>query len=332
MTPVVSVVLPCLNAEATVGEAIESICAQTMRTWELLVFDDGSTDRSASIVRSLGATNRRIRLIRSDHVGIVKALQRGCRKAQGRYIARMDADDVALPTRLAKQAALLETDPRIALCGTLVEMWGGKVGPGRRRYEAWMNRLVTHEEMVRELFVECPLAHPTFMVRRETFEAVGGYEDHGWAEDYDLCMRLFCAGARFAKVPEPLVRWRETPNRLSNIDTRYSDAAFRALKRHYLLRSHLANRRDFYQWGAGEVGKKWLQEWSSPRPTAVVDINPRKIGRTIHGIRVIRQEDLPPPGMSLILVAVGAPGARDDIRGRLGAAGYLECRDYVFVA
>jgi hypothetical protein len=115
-------------------------------------------------------------------------------------------------------------------------------------------------------------------------------------------------------------------------DPRYGLDRFRALKRHYLFRSYLSDEKPFCQWGAGEVGKLWLREWGVRRPLAVVDVNPRKIGRSIHGVRVIEAADLPPPGESFVLVAVGAPGAREEIRAWLSPRGYRELEDYLFIA
>lgn len=330
--PAVSVVLPFFNAAGTLSAAVASIRGQTFGDWELILFDDGSQDGSAEVARACAADDRRIRVVASGHVGIVEALRRGCAEARGEFIARMDADDVAAPTRLERQLALMRADPEVALCGTQVEMVGPDVGSGRRRYEAWVNGLVTHEAMVRELFVECPVPHPTFLMRRAAFEQVGGYQDRGWAEDYDLCMRLFAAGLRFGKVPERLLAWWDAPGRLSMVDRRYSPAAFRALKRHYLFETYLGGGGSFYQWGAGEVGKAWLREWEGRKPVAVVDINPRKVGRTIHGAPVIAPEELPPPGATFTVVAVGAPGARQDIRAWFGPRGYRETVDFLFLA
>ncbi len=327
-----SVVMPCRNAAATLMEAVASIQGQTHSCWELLLFDDGSTDASGDIGVALARGDSRIRLIRSGPVGIVEALRRACDAAQGEYIARMDADDVAHPARLEAQIALLMERPDVALCGAEVAVFGERVGLGRQRYAAWLNGLTDHAAMVRELFVECPIAHPTFLLRRETLDEVGGYTDRGWAEDYDLVMRLFLAGKRFAKVPRPLLRWRESPGRFSMRDARYGPARFRALKRDYLARSYLAGDRPFFQWGAGEVGKPWLREWGEHRPLAVVDIHPRKIGRCIHGYGVMAPEDLPVPGAAFVVVAVGAPGARDEIRAWMRGRGYGELEDYLFLA
>ncbi|MCC6698030.1 MAG: glycosyltransferase [Candidatus Hydrogenedentes bacterium] len=333
-TPAVSVLLPFRDAKETLGVAIASIRAQTLAGWELLLVDDGSRDESSSIAQHHASEDKRIRVFRHDPSGIVVALRLAQREAQGRYLARMDADDVSLPTRLEQQFRMMEDDQRLGLTGAQVRMAGPRVGSGRKRYETWLNGLRSHDAIIRDLFVECPIAHPAFMIRRDAHDKAGGYLDNGWAEDYDLVMRLWLVGVRFANVDRVLLEWKEQPGRLSMRDVRYSPERFRALKRHYLTRSYLRQpaKRTFTQWGAGEVGKLWLREWSAPTPAAVVDINPRKIGRTIHGIPVIAPDELPPPGRAFTVVAVGAPGARDEIREWMAPRGYVELEDYLFIA
>jgi glycosyltransferase involved in cell wall biosynthesis len=332
--PAVSVLLPFRDAADTLAEAIQSIRTQTFADWELLLVDDGSRDDSQAIAKQCATEDGRLRVLSIDSGGIVEALRLAAREARGQYLARMDADDVSMPERLARQVRLMESDPCLGMTGTQVRMTGPRVGTGRRRYENWMNALCDHDAMVRELFVECPIAHPAFMMRREAFDQAGGYVDLAWAEDYDLVMRFWLAGSRFGNVDQVLLEWRERPDRLSMRDPRYDPAQFRALKRHYLARSYLCEPmpRTFMQWGAGEVGKVWLREWTTPTPAAVVDIDPRKIGRTIHGIPVVSPDELPPPGRMFTVIAVGAPGARDEIRQWMTPRGYVELQDYLFIA
>jgi cellulose synthase/poly-beta-1,6-N-acetylglucosamine synthase-like glycosyltransferase len=244
----------------------------------------------------------------------------------------MDADDIAEPTRLEKQIAYLESNPRVGLCGTHVSHVGDPPGLGRRRYFEWLNSLRSAADLERERYIECPIAHPTFMMRREAFDVAGGYQDNEWPEDYDLLLRIQRAGWKLGTVPEPLLQWRHSCGRLSMTDRRYAPEQFRAVKRHHLVETVLDDNRPFYQWGAGEVGKPWLREWGRHAPIAAVDINPRKIGKRIHGIPIVPPEELPPPGHATIFVAVGAPGARDDIRAWLNPRGYKEGSDYLFVA
>jgi glycosyltransferase involved in cell wall biosynthesis len=330
--PLISVILPVFNGAPYLEEALRSILRQTEGDWELIAVDDGSTDDTPEILKTLTEQDKRIRLIQRDHEGIVAALCLACSEAKGNLLARMDADDIAEPTRFAEQADLLRQEPEVQLCSTRVQTIGSDSGTGWKRYERWINARCHHDDIVRELFVECPLPHPGFMMRRLFYEKIGGYRDRGWPEDYDLVMRAWQGGARFAKPDPILLRWREHPERLSKNDPRYTPKAFRQLKRHFLSHSYLKRRTvPFIQWGAGEVGKRWLREWPTP-PQAVVDIHPRKVGRIIHGVRVIPREALPAPGQAFVVIAVGARGARSDIRHYLGRKGYEELRHYLFIA
>ncbi len=298
---------------------------------ELILVDDGSTDNTPAVARHLASMDSRVHVLALPPVGIVEALRRGCALARGQYIARMDADDISHTSRLRKQVDLLDARPAVGLCGVQVTHGGLDAGEGRTRYLDWLNALVTPEDHARERFIECPIAHPTFCMRREVYEAVGGYRDTRGPEDYDLLLRIAAAGQDLAKVEEPLFEWRHSEGRLSMTDPRYAPERFRALKRD-ALRPVLEGHAVFHQWGAGEVGKAWLREWTSPRPTAVVDIHPRKVGKAIHGYDVIAPDDLPPPDETFVVVAVGAPGAREDIRAWMGAHGCRESQHFLFLA
>jgi len=255
--------------------------------------------------------------------------------AKGRWLARMDADDVSEPQRFARQRALMEADPTLAVCGAHVRCFPrDELRDGTLRYEAWLNATSGAEEVSRELFVECPLPHPTFFLDAGATERVGGYRDRGWAEDYDLLLRLWRAGGRMAKVPEPLLRWREGSERLQRTSPVYAPDAFVRCKVHHLRRSLLAENRGVAVWGAGPVGKTFaraLAEAGTP-VRAFVEVDARKIGQEIHGAPVLdTQGGLALTGV-LHLAAVGQPGARETLRSILSGAGLRELVDHVAVA
>jgi hypothetical protein len=246
----------------------------------------------------------------------------------------MDADDVSEPTRFEAQLALMEDDPGIALSGCRVTCFpAAAIRDGARRYEEWLNAAVAPAEIERELFVECPLAHPTFFMRRTALEAVGGYHDVDWPEDYDLVLRLWSAGGRLAKVPEHLLSWRESDARLSRTHARYRPSAFLACKVHHLRRTLLADRAAVI-WGAGPVGKaaaRALLE-AGTKVRAFVEVDPRKVGQEIHGAPVVDTES----GLRMRgvchLAAVGQVGARSRLREMLAGAGLEELRDFIAIA
>jgi glycosyltransferase involved in cell wall biosynthesis len=329
----VSVVMPVRNAAATLDDAIGSILRQTWPRLELLVVDDHSTDASAAVARAWAARDDRIRVIPSAGAGIVAALRTGFEAARGEFIARMDADDIAAPDRIAAQMALMLAEPACGVCATHVADCGD-VGAGRRRYSAWLATVTSHDDVVRNLFVECPLAHPTLLLRRQALRAAGGYRDGPWPEDYDLIFRLWLAGWRFGVVARPLLQWRDHPGRLSRTDPRYAPEAFRACKLHYFMCSPYGFAgRPLVQWGAGREGKWWLRHWPAARvPQAVVDVDPRKIGQRIAGVPVIAPASLGAPQARFLVIAVGVHGARDLIRSYLAPLGWRELHDYIFVS
>jgi len=333
--PTVSVLLPVRDGQAHLREALDSVLSQTLPDLEVIAVDDGSTDDTPLILARAAEGEPRLRVITTPPRGIVSALETARVQAQGRFLARMDADDISLPDRFRAQVDLMESSPEVALCGTRVEYFPeDQVREGARRYEAWINRTTTPEEIDTELFVECPLPHPTFFMRADAVEAVGGYRDVGWPEDYDLLLRLHAAGGRLARVPRVLLRWREGERRLSRIHANYTPEAFRACKVHFLRRGLLRENRPVLIIGAGPVGKslsRALQAAGTPL-AGFVELDPRKIGQEIHGAPVYAMDAIPGPGSAVALGAVGQPGARAEIRGTLAAAGWVEGAHFIMVA
>ena len=215
----VSVLFPCRDAAAHLPEAIASIRDQTFEAYEVLAVDDGSTDLTRQLLHAWADEDPRVRLLRTPRRGLVPALASALAAARCALVARMDADDVAEPDRLAQQVALLDRDPSVAACGTGVEYFPPEhVRNGAMRYQAWLNSLCTPEDIARDVFVECPLAHPTLMIRRSVLLAVGGYRELDWPEDYDLVLRVWAAGHRLPPAHAPgsrngpaRRRWRRRP-------------------------------------------------------------------------------------------------------------------------
>lgn len=333
MTPAVSVLLPARDAAGTLGLALESIRRQTLRELEILLVDDGSTDGTRAVARRHAASDGRIRVLEGGGRGIVAALELARKEARAPLLARMDADDVALPGRLAEQAAILASSPRAGICGTGVRyVPAASVRGGARRYERWLNGLRTPEALDRDRFVECPLAHPTWMLRAGAAEAAGGYRDPGWPEDWDLLLRVTRAGWGLTTVPAVRLLWREGGDRLSRRDPRYSAAAFLRCRVHHLRSWWKSDQ--VVVWGAGPTGKAFSRAWRAAGGAvrAFVDLDPRKLGQEIHGAPVV-----PPGGLSKLrgvpgVAAVGRAGARDDVRAGFSSQGWVEGRDFVAVA
>jgi cellulose synthase/poly-beta-1,6-N-acetylglucosamine synthase-like glycosyltransferase len=333
--PSVSVLLPVRDGGAHLDEAVDSMLRQTHRDLELIVVDDGSEDDTPARLERWSARDRRVRVERQPPAGIVAALERARAAARGPLLARMDADDVAEPTRLEAQVALLRERPELAACGCGVRYFPREaVEGGARRYERWINGVVSPEEISASMFVECPIAHPTLLARSDAMEAVGGWRDRSWPEDYDLVLRLWAAGHRLGKVPDVLHHWREGPDRLSRTDARYAPEAFLACKVRHLRRTLLRDGRSAVVWGAGPVGKRFARALLAAGTVveAFVDLDPRKIGQAIHGAPVLEPAEAVLLRAPLHLAAVGQKGARTRIVETLSGAGHRPLQGFVPVA
>lgn len=201
--PEISVLMPVHNGEAFLAEAIESILAQTLEAFELIVVDDGSTDGSAAIVDQFAERDARVRLLPIVRSGIVGALEAGRAAARAPLVARMDADDVAMPGRFALQRGYLAANPAIVALGGQVDWIDGNGSLiGRGRYP------VAEAACASYLHRGSPLCHPAVMMRAGALDACGGYsERHGSAEDYDLWLRLSRLGG-LANLPDTILRYR----------------------------------------------------------------------------------------------------------------------------
>lgn len=349
--PRLSVLLPCHDAAPTLPDAIASLQAQTLDDFEVIAVDDRSSDATAKFLAAWAASDPRVTVLtRSQeiivHSGLVPALNEAASAARAPLLARMDADDVAHPERLERQLAHLTHHPGLAGCGTHVELFSpGQIRSGYRRYERWINAIETPEDVQRNALVECPIAHPTLVIKRTVFHVLGGYRDMGWPEDHDLVLRILAAGARLANLPgEPLLRWRIREDRLSLTSPAYEPAAFRRCRVHFLREVFLPADREVVVWGAGRVGKPLACELirQGTPVAAFVDLDPRKIGQTIHGAPVLspdefaaRTTDANRPARErrpYVLAAVGSPGVRDEIRAALSHRGFEEIRDFRFCA
>lgn len=204
--PVVSVVMPVHNGAGYLAEAVESVLRQTFDDFELLAVDGNSTDASPAILGEFAARDERVRVIRQSGRGLVAALNQGVAAGRGEFIARMDADDVALPERFARQVQYLRDHSAVAAVGTAMHA----VGPDRA--PLWrMDYPTEPADVKRMLKTASCLGHPSVTMRRAALDAVGGYRPvFTDAEDYDLWLRL---ADRFeiANLPDVLMHYRCHP-------------------------------------------------------------------------------------------------------------------------
>jgi len=204
-TPTISVLMPVRNAERYLAQAVRSILGQTLGDFELILVDDGSTDRSRAIAEQFTRHDARVCVLRqSGGGGIAASLNTALAQAAGRYLARMDADDVARPRRLEKQAVYLDADRQCVAVGCWIQHMDPFDVPLR------IQALPSEHQEIDQAFLagDCGvIAHPAVMMRREAVRRVGGYRGR-YSEDLDLFLRLGEVG-RLANLPEVLLNYRE---------------------------------------------------------------------------------------------------------------------------
>jgi glycosyltransferase involved in cell wall biosynthesis len=330
----VSVLLPVYDAATTLPAALRSVARQSLHDIECVVVDDGSTDASRDVVSSFAHTDPRFRVVSRSHAGIVAALNAGIDVCRGRYVARMDADDLMHRDRLRLQVNALEAAPDLAGVGCHVRLFPRRdLTDGLLAYENWLNGVRSAEDVLRDRFIECPLAHPTWVLRREAFASVG-YRDDGFPEDYDALLRITSNGMRLGVVARPLLFWRDRPARLSRTSAVYGADRFVACKAYHLAQSFLGGSSEYVLWGYGDTGRVLARALAAHgrRPTHIIELHPGRIGQRISGAPVIGVEQLVSVKGRKIVVSVAGAQARREIRERLVADGFTELDDFVCAA
>jgi GT2 family glycosyltransferase len=261
MSPRVTVLVAVKDGEPYVREALASVLGQTFTDFELLVVDDASSDATVEIVQGLG--DPRIRLLRNErNLGQVPSLNRGLREARGEIVARLDADDACRPTRLERQLAVLDAEPRVGVVGT----WMEAVGEHGQRL-GWLRKSLTDyvDFVYHTLIMRVYVSHPSAMYRRAPVLALGGYDvATGPAEDKDLWRKLALERWDARIVPEALVAYRLHENQLSQTQADYQRAVDGASQDRFLaelspttpptpVRLLLAGDRGAWEHDAGEA-------------------------------------------------------------------------------
>ncbi len=322
----ISVVLPCFNAAATLGACMGSLLAQSLEEFEVVAVDDGSSDGTIGLLRSFAALDGRVRVFERPHGGVVAAMNFGLEQCKGDYVARMDADDVCLPERLALQKAHLDRHLHIGLVGGRVRFGGDPVsGRGYKAYVDWTNSLVSEDDIRLHCFVESPYANPSVMFRKELVSRHGAFYDGPFPEDYEFLLRWMDAGVRMDKVPQEVLVWNDPPTRLTRTDPRYDPDAFYRVKAGYLagwLRKRGIGRVSVV--GGGRVTRRraLMLEEHGVRIERWLEVDPDKIGQCASGRPVCSWHELGSPDGEFLLSFVGNRGAGARISRELAGKGW----------
>ncbi|MEE2902275.1 MAG: glycosyltransferase [Myxococcota bacterium] len=330
----ISILLPVYNAEETLAACLASIVRQSITNWTCLIINDGSTDQSGRIMTQFAATDSRFRVIHCEHRGIVPALNEGLIHIHSEFTARMDADDLMRTHRLQEQMSHLRRHPLVAGVGSKVRIFPRKsMGQGLREYESWLNKTNEYHSILRDAFIECPIAHPTLFIRTHELKRFG-YRETSWTEDYDLILRMLLAGKKIESVDKRLLAWRNGYQRLSKVDSRCSIEQFLKCKAHYLCEGFLKLHRDYILWGYGKTGRQLAKELErlGRHPKFIVDLHSGRVGNKILGVPVVAPSAIDELPRIPLIVCVAREGPRAEARRILRVIGREELVDFVCAA
>ncbi|GAA4951205.1 glycosyltransferase [Algibacter agarivorans] len=330
--PLVSILIPFKNTAQFIGDCLQSILNQTYTNWELLIVDDASADNSYNIVKQFAENDNRIKLIKNSGSGIIDALQLAFSKSEGEFITRMDSDDLMRPNKLDVLVAnLLEYGNRHVAIGLVHYFSEEGIKAGYKSYEVWLNNLTKTGINYSEIYKECVIPSPCWMIHRDDLIACEAFNPKRYPEDYDLAFRFYKHQFKCIPCDTVLHDWRDYSHRTSRTHVHYAENHFIDLKLHYFLELDHNPNKTLVVWGAGNKGKTIAKalikkdvhfEW-------ICD-NPNKIGRDIYG-KTLKPfsflKDLKNP-QSIITVANKT--AQKEIKNYLDTLKMRSIDDYIF--
>ena len=330
--PLVSILIPFKNTEDFIGDCLESILKQTYTNWELLIVDDGSCDNSFSIVETYAQKDSRIKLFKNSGNGIIDALQLAFKMSAGELITRMDSDDVMRPNKIEVLSSNLLNYGKGHVAVGLVHYFSSEgIKDGYKSYELWLNALTAKGTNYSEIYKECVIPSPCWMIHRVDLIACDAFNPNRYPEDYDLAFRFYKHDFKCIPCDVVLHDWRDYSHRTSRTDEHYAENHFIPLKLDYFLELDFKPEKTLVVWGAGNKGKfiakslveKHIDfEW-------ICD-NPKKIGKDIYG-KVLRSfKDLESIGNPQSIITVANKEAQIEIRDYLNKLNLKPIEDYVF--
>lgn len=326
----ISVLLPCHREGHLLQRAIDSVLAQTLPDWQLLLVCNNTDETTLAVAQAAAQNDRRIFLVHEHTPGIAYALNTGLKHCTGDYVARLDADDTMPPGRLAMQKVYLDSHHETGLVSGQVRFVTDE-GAGYDHYVQQINGWQTHEQMYRYRFVESPVAHPSVMFRRSLIDRFGDYSTGNVPEDYELWLRWLQAGVRFGKTDEVVLDWYDSPGRLSRTHDNYARRAFDEVRLQYLARAlpDLAHGRPLWVCGGRYARRKSARLKSlGIQVTGIVDV----IERRLETLGSMTYEQLPSPGSIFLVSMVSNRDGYRVVEEVLTQKGYVAERDYVLAA
>lgn len=330
--PLISILTPFKNTAVFLEACIRSILAQSYLNWELLIIDDGSTDNSYDVVKQYCEKDARIKLFKNEGNGIIDALQLAFTKSNGSYITRMDSDDIMHPKKLETLLNNLQTYGKKHVAIGLVKYFSENgISNGYARYETWLNTLTKNGTNYSEIYKECVIPSPCWMLHRDDLLACDAFNPHRYPEDYDLTFRFYKQAYTCIPCNTVLHLWRDYNTRTSRTHEHYAQNYFLDIKIHYFLELDYQADRPLAIWGAGTKGKTVAKSLVSKKiPFYWICDNPKKIGKHIYNQELLNFNYLKELKNPQCIVTVANNSAQKEIKNYFKANKMKAMTDYFF--
>jgi glycosyltransferase involved in cell wall biosynthesis len=330
--PLVSILMPVRNSSLYLDECLQSIINQTEKHWELLAVDDHSSDHSFDILQKYAAKDHRIKVFKNKGKGIIHALRLAFENSVGELISRMDSDDIMKPqkiTLLKKQ--LLKQGPGNVATAFVEYFSDSPLGDGYQKYQNWLNELTARNENFNDIYKECVIPSPCWMIFREDLLHCKAFDPDIYPEDYDLVFRFYKNDLKVTAVKEPLHLWRDYSERSSRTDPNYADQTFSDLKLKYFLELDYDKNQNLFLWGAGKKGKYLAKQFQLKEvPFRWISNNDQKTGKSISATILEGFEILKTISNPQIIITVAAPDDQIEIEQFLQSNNFEKGKHYYF--
>ncbi|SIQ74388.1 glycosyltransferase family 2 protein [Maribacter ulvicola] len=328
----VSILIPFKNVERYFEECLKSIQNQTYKNWEVVAVNDNSSDNSLVIANKFAAVDQRFKILSNNESGIITALRKAYKHSSGNFISRMDADDHMSPDRIEVMVNSLIQERKGSLAVGKVKYFSRTgVNDGYNRYEKWLNKLTATADNFNEIYKECVIPSPCWMVHKEDFEASGAFNPDRYPEDYDLAFRFYELGLKCIPCTTTLHYWRDYDNRTSRTSEHYAQNYFLDIKLHYFLKLEYKKTEKLVVWGAGKKGKTIANSLVEKNiPFQWVCDNEKKIGKDIYGVRLNHYSELKDIKNAKTIITVANEDDQTMIKSFFAALGQIPAVDYFF--
>lgn len=329
----VSIIMAFKDTFPYLRECLESIIAQSYTNWELIAINDHSNDGSRELVKEYSLRDLRIKLFDSPGHKLIPALKEGQLHINGELINRMDSDD-KMPTD--KLETLVTSwskygNGHVIAGGTEHFVDKGIVGDGFRRYEKWLNYIAKNGLHFDEIYKECVIPSHSWLMHKDDFEEVGGFNSNIYPEDYDLTFRIYKKRLKVIGINHILHYWRDRQDRISRTWECYKDNRYFNLKLNNFLTIDRNKDRPLVLWGGGRNGKDMAKLLISKEQTfSWVCDNNNKIGKDIYGVKILSTEYILELNKPQIIIVVASPTAEKEIREQLSDMNKEKVKDYWF--